>query len=270
LVRFSIRSLLLLGIVSAAPALAQQQDRAIDRSKPLGLSFTTGADYSVGDYGAAANTKILLVPFSLRATTGRLRLSATLPWLRIDGPGYIVGGAEGGPIVIDPNSPAPRTVRSGIGDVTFGATYGLLQQDKAGIDLDIGARVKLPTASRSKGLSTGKTDVSVSADISRSFGNVTPFVTLGYRMPGDPTGFDLKNSASVSVGSSFVAGKSVVIVSYDYSGRTSAFSDPSHSLFGALAVPVTKRITLTGYGTAGLSNGAPDYGVGMLLTLKAL
>jgi hypothetical protein len=61
----------------------------------------------------------------------------------------------------------------------------------------------------------------------------------------------------------------VAIVSYDYSGRTSVLSYESHSLFGALAGKVTKRLLLTGYGTVGLSRGAPDYGVGLLVTAKA-
>lgn len=252
----------------ATPAAAQQQGHVLERNKSLGLSFTTGADYSVGKYGGAIDTKILVVPFSLRATAGAFRFSATLPWLRIDGPSNIVGGGEGGPIVINPNS--PRSVRQGLGDLTVGATYSLPAKALGGFDVDIGGRVKIPTADRSKGLTTGKTDVTATVDVSRTIGAATPFVTVGYRMPGKPAGLNLRNSVTTSVGSSFTLGKSLIaIASYDYSGRTSALSYDSHSLFGALAGNVTKGLLLTGYGTVGLSRGAPDYGVGLLVTAKA-
>jgi hypothetical protein len=258
----------LVAAAAAAPAAAQQQQAHLERNKSLGLSITTGADYSVGKYGGTIDTKILVVPFSLRAKTGPFRFSVTLPWLRIDGPANIVGGGEGGPIVIDPNG--PRSVRQGLGDVSLGATYSLPASALGGFDVDIGGRVKLPTADRSKGLSTGKTDLTATLDVSRTIGTATPFVTLGYRMPGKPAGLNLRNSVTTSVGSSFVLGKSLIaIASYDYSGRTSALSYESHSLFGALAGNVTKRLLLTGYGTLGLSRGAPDYGLGLLLTVKA-
>lgn len=246
------------GAALAAPAAAD----------PGSLSFTTGVDYSVGDYGAPQDTKILVVPFSLRYRVDRLRLSATAPYLKIRGPGVVVGGGEGGPIVVDPNAPQPITTRSGLGDVSLGATYTFLEQDSAGFDLDLGARVKLPTGSRAKGLSTGEADFGVNAEISRSFGTITPFASVGYRMPGDPEGVELRNSVTASIGSSFSLGKPTLIASYDYAGKSSVNADTSQSLFAGLAVPASDRFTVTGYGTKGFSDGAADYSAGLLLTTK--
>lgn len=254
-------------VMFATPVLAQA---APDRASPLGASITSGVDYSSGDYGAGGKTNILVVPFNARLTTGDLRLSATVPYLRIKGPGSVVGGGDTGPIVIDPDVDQPITTRSGLGDLSLSATYGVLRQARAGFDLDLTGRVKLPTASRDKGLGTGKTDFGVSGEVSRTFGNATPFVSVGYRLPGDPDGIDLRNSLTASVGSTFTAGSTVFIASYDYSGRTSANAFNSHSMFGAISAPIAQRLNVTGYGTAGLSRGAPDYGVGLLLTLKAL
>ncbi len=252
--------------LTALPAWAQSSDV----SSRLGTSFTTGIDFSSGDYGAAEKTNIVVVPFNARVTSGELRISATLPYLRIKGPGAVVGGGTGGPIVVDPDAGSPVTTRSGLGDLNIAATYGLLRQDSVGFDLDVTGGVKLPTASRDKGLGTGKTDFALSAEAARTFGNVTPFISAGYRMPGDPKGFDLRNSVTASAGASVAAGSTIFIGSYDYAGPTSANSDDSHSLFGAVSAPVANRVNLTGYGTAGLSAGAPDYGVGLLVTLKAL
>jgi hypothetical protein len=229
------------------------------------LSFTTGVDYSKGDYGTGVDTEMVVAPISARLKVGDVRFTVSMPWLRIDGASAIVPG-DGGPIIIDPN--APRTTRSGFGDVTVGANWAL-PEEKLGFGLDFGTRVKLPTASESKGLGTGKVDVSVSAELSKSFGPVTPFVSAGYRFPGDPAGFDLKNAFYGSAGASIIAGKAVIIGSYEYREATSPLAESSQEIFGALSAPVSDRLTFTLYGSGGLSDGAPDYGVGLMVTVKA-
>jgi hypothetical protein len=254
--------------VLTSPAAAQQRGRLLRSDKSLGLSLTTGADFSSGHYGGPAKTRIVVVPFSLRASKGPIRVSATLPYLRLDGPANIVGGGEGGPIVIDPNAPTPRRVREGLGDVSLGLDFVIPGDGLAGFEVALGGRLKLPTSPTSEGLSTGRTDFGLVADISRPIGNVSPFLTLGYRMPGNPRGVDLRNTATVSAGTSITLGRLIAIGSYDYAGATTRLSFESHSLFGALAAPLGKQITLIGYGNVGLSRGAPDYGVGLLLTFK--
>lgn len=245
-----------------APALAQDQDATASETE---LSFTTGIDFSQGDYGAPVDTDILVVPFSARLKSGNWRVTASVPWLRIDG-ANIVGGGAGSPIVIDPN--APRSVRQGLGDVSLGLAYAI-PEDRLGVGIDFSGRIKLPTASASKGLGTGKADFSGSVELSRTFGNVTPFASVGYRLPGDPAGFDLKNSLFASAGFSVAAGKSVFIASYDYRESPSALVRDSHELFGAVSLPVASKIDLTLYGSGGLSKGAADYGVGAMITVKA-
>ena len=251
----------------AAPAAAQQaQSPAVaERVNPFGVSFSTGVDYSSGDYGLDEKTKILVVPFSLRATTGNVALTASLPYIRLDGPGGVVVGPGGEPL---PGVPSAGGVRKGLGDLSLGATYTIPSETLGGLELGLGARVKLPTASKRRQLSTGETDFTVSADISYPVGTVVPFVNLGYRVLGDPDGFDLRNGPTASVGSSFQFGKAVLIASYDYARASSALSDDSHEIFAGLSAPVSSGLTLTGYTVAGLSDGSPDFGVGLLLTAK--
>lgn len=241
-------------LVCAGSAQAQ------DRSTPE-LSFTTGIDYSRGDYGSTVETEIFVVPVSARLKVGDFRLSASVPYLHIDG-ANIVGG-DGGPIIVDPD--APRVSRNGIGDVTVGVNYAV-PEDRLGFGLDFGARIKLPTAET--GLGTGETDFSFSAELSKTMGTVTPFVSAGYRVLGDPEGIDLNNAFFASAGASVLAGRSVVLASYDYREATSALVDDSHELFGALSTPLSRTLNLTLYGSAGLSDGAPDFGVGGMITVK--
>lgn len=254
----------ILGMIFVAAPLACSAPAWSQETKDS-LSITTGLDYSQGDYGTGSDTEIIVVPITSRYKTGDIRLSASLPWLHIKGASSIVGGGDGGPIIIDPN--APRTSRSGIGDLTLGVNWAP-PEERLGFGLDLGARVKVPTASSSKGLGTGKMDVSVSAEISKTFGAVTPFVSAGYRFPGDPDGFDLRNAFFGSAGATLVAGKTVIIASYDYRKATSLLSADSEEIFGALSTPISQRTSFTVYGSGGLSDGAPDFGVGAMLTLK--
>lgn len=253
---------------SPASSQAETGELADIGDTGLGLSFSTGVSYSSGDYGAPAKTKLLVVPFSLRASAGDWRFSATLPYLRIDSPGNIVGGGTGGPIVIDPNAPATREVRKGLGDLSLGASYTLPSGTLGGFDLDLSGRVKLPTSSERKSLGTGKTDFAVSAELSRTIGIWSPFVNVGYRFYGDPEGFDLRNGPSASVGTTVQLGTTVAIASYDYSRATSRATNDAHELFGALSGPLSDRLNWTAYGIAGLSEGSPDYGLGLLITFK--
>ncbi len=252
--KFLLAAALAGGAFTATPALADDS----------GLTATTGVDWSRGDYGTNADTEIVVVPFSLRYKTGDVRLTATLPWLRIDGSSAIVGDGRGG-TVLDPN--APRSVRSGLGDVSLGVAWGI-PEEPLGFGLDLSGRVKLPTAERSRGLGTGATDVSVGAELSRSFGALTPFVSVGYRMPGDPDGIDLHNAWNGSVGASVALGSSVLVASYDYREATSNLAYDSEELFGAFSTPLSEQLNLTVYGSAGLSRGAPDIGVGSMIAVR--
>lgn len=266
--KWSVAAIAALVVGAAAVPASAQQARNVQRDRSLGLTFSTGVDYSVGNYGAPTNTKILVVPFSGRVRSGPFTFRATVPYLRIDGPGNIVGGGDGGPIIIDPNDPAPREVRDGLGDLSLSAGYSLPEEALGGFEVELGGRVKLPTSSERRRLGTGETDFAVNLEVARPIGNIVPFAEVSYRMPGDPAGFDLRNTFSTSVGTTISTGAATLIGSYDYSGAASRLADDSHSLFLGLNLPLASSLSLTGYGTAGLSNGAPDYGVGLLVSAR--
>jgi hypothetical protein len=246
----------LVALAAATPAAAQSGEGI----KPS-LSVTTGVDYSVGDYGLPDDTKIFVAPISARLTTGKLELTASVPYIRLDGAGGVVLGPDGKPL---PGVPGEAGTKSGFGDISLGASisYELF----FGGEMDLGGRVKLPTSK--DGLSTGERDYVASADFSYPIGKVVPFVNVGYRIFGDPEGTDLKNGPTISAGSSFDLGKATLIASYDWSRAVTEGAEDSKEIFAGLSVPAGDRLSLTGYGTAGLSKGSADYGVGLLLTAK--
>lgn len=227
-------------------------------------SITAGADYSSGDYGTSTRTDILIAPVTGMFKTDGWRFSATVPYLEIKGAGVVLG-PDGRPL---PGVPDATGTRSGIGDLSLSATGTLPSSMTGNFLVDLTSRVKFPTSAESKHLGTGKTDYAVSTDISYPIGNWAPFVTLGYRMPGDVQGFDLRDSISASVGTSLAVSKTVFIASYDYYQSSSPLAADSHDLFGAVSAPLTDHVNWTFYGIAGLSNGSPDYEAGLLLTFK--
>ncbi len=157
----ALSSLLLLGGLNAS--------RAGD------LTFSTGLDYSTGKYGSTASTDIYYVPLTLKYESGRSTLKTTLPYLRI------TSGA------------APRTTQEGVGDWAFSYGYSLFDQPRNGFLVDLVGKFKLATADESKGLGTGENDFAAQIDLYYMAGNLSPFMTVGYRVPGDPAGQSLGN-----------------------------------------------------------------------------
>lgn len=261
-------ALLALPLVAVAPACAQDRDieeiiNADDTGSRVLLS--TGIDFSSGDYGEAQATEIVVVPASLRVRPATwLSLGLSIAWIRIAGPDVVLG-PDNEPL---PGLPTAKRKRQGLGDLGASATVSLPLGEDTPWSLDLTGRVKLPTSSKRRGLTTGKTDVSFGADIGYVAGKWAPFVELGIRLPGDPAGVNLRNSPSVSVGAVRVLGTGAVIASYDWQRAFSPLAADSHSLFAAWSRPVARRLDLTGYGSVGLSQGAAGIELGLLATVK--
>ena len=270
---------------SLAPAVADAQtadpaanhsQRVEERQKPPAarsqkgwrLFLSSGAFYSTGDYGGDTRTNSLSVPFGARLQSGPFRLSATLPYLRISGSRNIIGGGDDGPIVDDPTPLTERDVRKGIGDLSLRARYRIAPKSWDGLELDLLSRVKVPTGSRRKGLSTGEVDYAIGGELSYSRGRVQPFAEIQYRINGDRPDRDYRNTFASSIGASTRAGRGSANFSYDYSGSRIRGRSGAHSLSGGLSFPVARRLTLGTFGSVGLSRRAEDFSIGTVLTAR--
>ncbi|MCM8556799.1 DUF3187 family protein [Sphingomicrobium sediminis] len=241
-----------LSFAIAAPAAAQS------------VTVSSGVDYSSGSYGTDTDTSILVVPFSLRTRGDGWSVGVSVPYINIDGSSSVVGGG-GGPIITDPD--AETSSRSGVGDLSVRLNVDIAELE--GMEVSFGGRLKLPTGNREKRLSTGETDISAGLEVSATRGDILPYAELGYRVLGDPEGTTLDDGIYGSAGLTFLLGDGLVgLASYDYTAASVSTSEDSHSLFGALVIPAGDRLSVTSYGTLGLSEGAPDYGLGLLLSFK--
>src|SRR5918999_5187778 len=143
------------------------------------VSIGAGADFTTGKYGGSESTDTLYIPFIFKYETGPWVFKATVPYIRISGPANVIGaGAER---ITLPGTDAERRTETGLGDIATSAFYNLLNENQSGIGLDVGVKLKVPTADEEKRLGTGELDYALQADVIKPFGNFTAFGSLGYR-----------------------------------------------------------------------------------------
>lgn len=227
------------------------------------LTFTTGLDYSSGRYGQSEKTRITYVPFIAKyEVNDRWTFKAVVPWLEIDGPGGVSPDSR---ITTGTNSTG-RTRESGLGDIVLGATYGAFQSDAQKLYVDIGAKVKLPTASESKGLGTGKTDYTVSADVYKTFQQFTLLGSLGYKMLGDPSGVSLNNVFFTTIGGVYkFDSQNSAGVTLDLRQATSSRSTSLREYTVFYAHKFNQTYKLQTYVVAGDTPSSVDFGAGAML-----
>jgi len=231
------------------------------------LAGTVGVMDSNGDYGTSINTNVLLGLTSLSLSNDGFKFTASIPYMRISGRGLVVFDASGNPIVINRRTNVAPDVRTGWGDLTLSASYMIPPAILDDFEVTLTGITKLPTGPSHRRLTTGEADFGISLDVSRQFGAWGPFVTVGYLDRGQPAGFTLYSTRSLSAGTSLELSKNLVaVVSYDYDSRDSRLVPAGHELLGSLSWMRDDRMTLTGYGTVGLSAGSPDVGVGFLVS----
>lgn len=255
-----------LALLLLLPGAARAQDGGRS-SDDYHLTGTLGFDYTNGDYGTARNTNVMLYLPSLSLQTGDLRFTASMPYMRISGRGLVIFDAAGNPIVVNRRTSLPAATRSGWGDLNLSATYSLPPSFLDDYAVKLTASTKLSTASARKRLSTGETDFGFSADISRQLGDWGPFLTVGYLIPGDPRAYQLYNTTSASIGTSYMISENLVAVaSYDFDSASTPLVGDSHEVLGSLSWVRPDGITLTGYSTFGIGSGSPDVGFGLLVS----
>jgi hypothetical protein len=227
-------------------------------------SVGVGLEYTTGNYGATQSTDQLYVPFVVKHETGLWVFKATVPYLRVSGPGNVIGG--GPDRIVVPGVDDARRTESGLGDIVASAFYNILDERKGGLGLDLGLKVKLATADEQKGLGTGETDYAFQADFFKPFGATTLFGSVGYRIYGDPPAGELDDVPYGSIGLSHrMSGDTSVGAAYDFRQKIT----PGGSEISELTAFWSKRVSAEWkwqlYGVVGFSDASPDAGIGALL-----
>ena len=227
-------------------------------------SVGVGVEYTTGKYGAAESTDQLYIPFVFKHETGPWIFKATVPYLHVSGPGNVIG--VGPDRIVVPGLESTRRTESGLGDIVVSAFYNILDERKGGLGVDLGVKVKLPTADEQKGLGTGKTDYAFQADFFKPFGATTLFGTVGYRIYGDPAAGELDDVPYGAIGlSQRLSGESSIGVAYDFRPKITPNGSEISELTGFWSKRMTPEWKVQFYGIVGFSDASPDAGAGLML-----
>ena len=235
-----------------------------------GLEIGVGSSDLSGDFGATKTTNIAAVLATVTYRIDNLRLTGSLPWMRIDSPGAVFTGIEGTPIIVDASRSGDKRLRQGLGDLTFGASYLLPAKLTYGIDTDVSFRIKVPTSSKGSDLSTGEVDYSLGGTLAKRIGNIAPLASVFYRNFGNSQQFQLKDGLATSIGAIYTFSPRVdALLTYDYAKRASHYISDSHQITGSITslLPHT-ALRLTSFLSGGLSRGAPAISAGLALSLR--
>jgi hypothetical protein len=238
-----------------------------------GLNLGVGLDYSSGDYGSDTTTTIFSVPVTAKYTMGPWSFKASLPWMRVDGDPNVVPGL-GSVTNLNPRgrgrggsgtpTPVASGTESGIGDLRLAATYGFDTGGPLGIDLT--ANAKIATADEDKGLGTGANDYGVAVDLFRDFDGTLLFGGVGYTALGDSEFIDVDGVFNANAGASWHVGNGSLGAMYDWRAAASADADDRSEITGFYSFPTSDSSKLQVYAVKGLSEGSPDWGVGLSLS----
>jgi hypothetical protein len=252
---------------SVSPSSVPQAVARLDGEEAT-AELSLGTSYAAGDFGSNSNTTILTSALGARLRLGNWGITASLPWMRIQSRSTVFTGIDATPILVAPNTALSRRVSSGLGDLTLGGSFTLIPKYSR-VEIQFSGRAKLNTASKSSGLSSGKNDYSLGADISVPVGKVTPFASFSYRFLGDTATYVLRDGPAASAGASYALNdKSFLLVSYHYSLSATRLVNDSHEVFiGASTKVRGSPLRLTGYATAGLSSGAAAASGGLALSV---
>ena len=105
-------------------------------------------------------------------------------------------------------------------------------------------------------------------DVFGTVGGSTLFGGVSYNVLGDSDFIDVDSVFATNLGVSRPAGNSSYGVMYDWRQAASDDSDDRSEITGFFTMPAGDASKVQLYGTAGLSDGSPQWGVGVNLTTR--
>ena len=259
-----------------APAFAANAETKVDLS--------TGLSYSSGEYGELTSTDVLVVPLSAKIRTGNWTFKASVPFVRVDGPGDATvvlddnGGGRGGnsgsgsdtPDDNDDDIDVIDRNESGIGDMSLSATYSFDRIGDSSAYVDLSGRVRLPTGDEDKGLGIGTTDYGLSSEFGIDKDGGGGFVSVGRRFLGNVTGLQREDGWQAGVGGWFNPSERTSLgVGYDWRESSTATGTDPAEIYAYVSVKMSDAWRVNVNASAGLNDASADYGAGVTLIWRA-
>lgn len=240
--------------------------------------------YSSGNFGTNTTSTFLYVPISVRRLFRDGDVGVVIPFVTAttDGVATLVGGqptqtlpescfsnsGQGKPedrpecqALFSGGAQSKKVTNSGLGDIVLRGRYYVLQERDYLPLIAITGRLKIPTASASQGLGTGKMDEGIGAELSKSLGEKwLTFLDGGFNVIGRPDGLNLRNQWWYDVGAGYYWTNNLFTSVYfeEYRSLVSGSQNIRDVFFGA-NYRASDAWRYNAGVTVGVSNGAPDY-----------
>lgn len=156
-----------------------------------------------------------------------------------------------------------KVTTSGLGDIILKGRYYVVEEKDYMPLIAVTGRMKLPTASASQGLGTGRLDYGAGVEVSKMLGESwIAFLDGGYNVIGDPEGINFQNQHWYDVGAGYYVTKTLLVSAYyeEYRAIARGFVN-ARDVFIATNYTASQAWRFNGGVTVGLSDGAPDYAV---------
>ncbi|MGH6949632.1 MAG: hypothetical protein ACREH4_02075 [Vitreimonas sp.] len=244
-------------------------------------SFSSGVDYTQGDYGTGQDTSIVVAPFSAIYGAERWRAALTVTYASIDGAGGVVPGSSsaigaGSPLsnVVNPllgaGGPAEIPIvatdveEQGLGDTTLELGFTPYIGEN-GAHVSLSGAVRLPTGDEERSLGAGETVVSFAAGAAQSIadrGAIYGAVGYAHAVESGDGGVFLSGGVEGRVNDDWLLGASAEWSESRVAGAPERTQVTLYSGFS-----LSTDVLLAAYVVTGLSDAAPDTGGGIRLTL---
>lgn len=279
-------------LLQATTLAADGKDKIGPEQRPSGernwqISLTPS--YSRGNFGTDTTSEFVYVPTSIRRLFRDGDVTVVIPFVSVtsNGSATLVGG-QPAPIEEDCfrrsgtefRSDKPECVallnggqaasrqkvtHSGLGDIILRGRYYAVEEKEYVPLIALTGRIKVPTASESKGLGTGALDHGYGVEMSKLLGEKwIAFLDGGYNFIGDPDGRELQNQYWFDIGGGHYLTKSLLVSVYYEEYRSLVANRVNiRDIFFAFNYKMSDAWRLNGGVTVGISNSAPDYGVSL-------
>lgn len=155
---------------------------------------------------------------------------------------------------------------AGFGDTVASLRYDIPASLTRGWYASVLARAKIPTASESEGLGTGKLDGTLAFDLVRPIGRWSLLGYGGHTWRGASPRLLKTSTWNASAGADYrLATRWNAGAMVDW--RQLGFSSDTTSIYTYARYRITSLISVTGYSIAGLDRNSPDYSIGMQFSL---
>jgi hypothetical protein len=202
--------------------------------------------YMTGDFGTPTRSNLTYFSAVLGYVSPTYDVSITLPYLFLSN-----------------SSGSMSNTESGVGDVLLRGGMVLAPEGKGGFSADGSLAVKLPMASDTKGLGTGKTDYGAFIGLHQRTGQYKIHLNGGYIKVGDPSNVNLNDIYLYDIGISRVFGFTELYAYFEERRAVIPGAKNPQEINVGLFHVLNAEYAVKGRALLGLNNGGPDFGINL-------